>query len=423
MPESLITRPPIRALRWWICLLLFASTVINYIDRQTLSVLAPYLKTEYHWSNEDFAIIVIAFRVAYAIGQSLSGRLLDRVGTRLGLSLSVLWYSAVAMLTALATGLRSFCGFRFALGLGESANWPGATKAVSEWFPARERAWAVAFFDSGSSIGAAVAPPLVLWLYHSFGGWRPAFFIPGTLGLIWLLVWRWLYYSPQDHPRLGEEERKLIAESVDLDPTSRIPALPWIELLKLRRTWAAIASRALSDPVWFFITDWFAIFLVSKGFRLEDSLVAFWIPFLASDLGNFAGGGASSMLIRRGWSVPRARRAIIIPGALGMTLLIPAIWASELYVITALFACATFSYAAFSTIANTLPADLFPSANVATVSGMSGTGAGIGTILSTFLIGRVADRYSFEPILACASVVPLVAMVVVLILMREQKIT
>src|SRR2546426_5669156 len=167
----------IRNLRWWIGGLLFASTVINYIDRQTLSVLAPYLKRDFHWNNQDYALIVISFRVAYAIGQTLSGRLIDRLGTRRGLSIAVLWYSVAAMVTSLATGLRSFAGFRFLLGAGESANWPAATKAVAEWFPHRERGWAVALFDSGSSIGGAIAPFLVLGLYGHLGSWRPAFWI------------------------------------------------------------------------------------------------------------------------------------------------------------------------------------------------------------------------------------------------------
>src|SRR5450755_1737898 len=165
-------------LRWWIAALLFASTTINYIDRQTLSVLAPYLKREYAWSNSDFALIVIAFRAAYTIFQLVSGPLLDRVGTRRGLSIAVFWYSAVAMATSAATGLASFAAFRFLLGAGEAANWPGATKAVSEWFPKSERGTATAFFDSGSSIGGAIAPFLVFWVYFRWG-WRPAFILPG----------------------------------------------------------------------------------------------------------------------------------------------------------------------------------------------------------------------------------------------------
>ena len=176
--------------RWWIGGLLFLSTVINYLDRQTLSVLAPSLKTEFHWTNQDFALVVISFRVAYAVMQTVSGRWLDRLGTRNGLTLAVAFYSIAAMLTSFANGLLSFCGFRFLLGAGEAANWPAATKAVSEWFPRRERGWAVALFDSGSSIGAAVAPALVLMLVGHFGGWRWVFVLVGTLGFLWLVLWR-----------------------------------------------------------------------------------------------------------------------------------------------------------------------------------------------------------------------------------------
>src|ERR1700730_2962246 len=419
MPAS--ARRPIRGLRWWIGFLLMMSTIINYVDRQTLSVLAPYLKHDYGWNNGDFAKIVISFRLAYAIGQSVCGRLMDRVGTRRGLPLSVLWYSAATMLTSLASGLRSFCAFRFLLGAGESANWPAATAFVAEWFPSRERAFAVAVFDSGSSVGAAIAPALVLWLYYGFGGWRPAFILTGTLGVFWILAWRWLYRPPEQHPRISPEERQMIlSDREHTEAAEAGHARPsWIDLLKLPQTWGTIASRALTDPIWFFITDWFAIFLVAKGFKLEDSLIAFWIPFVASDLGNFAGGGFSSWLIRRGWPVGRARKAVVIPGAIGMALLMLALWASNIYVIAGLFGISTFSYAAFSTMANTFPADLFPSESVASVSGMSGTGAGIGTILSTFLIGYVSDRYSFGPILIGASLVPLVGMALVLLLVRN----
>src|SRR5213079_215039 len=202
---------PIQHLRWWIGGLLFASTVINYIDRQTLSVLGPYLKIDYHWNNEQFALIVISFRVAYSVGQTVSGRLIDRIGTRKGLTITVVWYSVAAMLTSFAVGLRSFAFFRFLLGAGESANWPAATKAVSEWFPKRERGWAVALFDSGSSIGGAVAPFIVLWIYFRWG-WRPAFMIPGTLGFFWLIVWRWLYYPPEIHHRVSRAELEMIVE-------------------------------------------------------------------------------------------------------------------------------------------------------------------------------------------------------------------
>src|SRR5579863_2399014 len=208
-PAPSPARPYIRNLRWWIGGLLFASTVINYIDRQTLALLAPYLKQDYHWSNTDYANLLISFRIAYAIGQTVCGRLIDRVGTRRGLSMSVLCYSLISMATSLARGFYSFAAFRFLLGAGESANWPGATKAVSEWFPKRERGLAAALFDSGSSIGGAIAPFIVLWIYFRWG-WRPAFAVPGVLGFVWLIAWRWLYYSPEKHPRISLSERAML---------------------------------------------------------------------------------------------------------------------------------------------------------------------------------------------------------------------
>src|ERR1700751_3062258 len=222
---------PIRALRWWIGGILFASTVINYIDRQTLSILAPYLKQDFQWSNVDYANIAIAFRVAYSIGQTVCGRWMDRVGTRRGLTISVAWYSTVSLLTSLASGLRSFTFFRFLLGAGESANWPGANKAVSEWFPKRERGLATALYDSGSSIGSAVAPFLVLPVYFRWG-WRPAFVLPGLLGLLWLIVWRRAYHTPQQHPRISDTEGQMILADVYApDAKSSGPKPGWAELL------------------------------------------------------------------------------------------------------------------------------------------------------------------------------------------------
>ena len=197
------------------------------------------------------------------------------------------------------------------------------------------------------------------------------------------------------------------------------PRLAWRDLLKLPQTWGIIAARTMTDPIWFFITDWFAIYLVTKGINPEQGLLAFWIPFVAADLGNFFGGGMSSWLIRRGWPVLRARKAVVVFGGLGMALLIPTVFTSNLFALAGLFAISTFAYASFSTMALVLPSDLYRSESVATVSGMSGTGAGIGTILSTFLIGWVSDHYSFAPILIGASLVPLVGMLLVLLLIRD----
>src|SRR5215472_16997042 len=430
MSVDVVSKPrPIPHLRWWIGALLFASTVVNYMDRQTLSLLAPYLKLEYHWTNTDYANLVIAFRVAYSIGQTFCGRLVDRVGTRRGLSLSVLWYSLVSILTPLARGFYSFASFRFLLGAGESANWPGATKAVSEWFPKHERGLAAALFDSGSSVGGAVAPFLVLPVYFRWG-WRPAFVLPGLLGLLWLIVWRRTYYTPQQHPRISDAEGQMILADVYApDAITGGPKPGWAELLKLPQTWGTIVAKGMTDPVWFFVTDWFPIYLVAKGIPLKSSLLAVWVPFIASDLGNFFGGAASGYLIKRGWSLGAARKGLVVFGGVGVLLLIPTVFTFNLWTIVVLFALATFSYASFSTIANVLPSDLFKSESVASVSGMSGTGAGIGTIIAFELIGHFSDArqaaggHAFDPIVIVAGLIPFLAMILVLLLVRNTRAT
>jgi ACS family hexuronate transporter-like MFS transporter len=424
------SRKPISSLRWWIGALLFASTVINYIDRQTLSLLSPYLKLEYHWTNSDYANIAIAFRVAYSIGQTVFGRTIDRVGTRRGLTLTVIWYSVVSMLTSLATGFYSFATFRFLLGAGESANWPAATKAVSEWFPKRERGLATALFDSGSSIGGAVAPFIVLWIYFRWG-WRPAFMIPGILGFLWLIVWRWLYYPPEQHPRVGQDELEMIVadrQASDTPGQTKTPAR-WSELLKIPQTWGVIIAKASTDPVFFFITEWFPIYLVAKGINLRSGLIAVWIPFIAADLGSFFAGGISGYLIKRGWSLGWARKMPMVYGGIGMTMLIPTIFTTNVYLIALLFAIATFTYAGFTIMANVLPSDLYNSESVASVSGFSGTGAGIGTIVAFKLIGYFSDArlaagtHSFDPIIVIAGLVPLGGMILVLLLIRNNEAT
>jgi ACS family hexuronate transporter-like MFS transporter len=421
-------RPTISHLRWWIAAVLFASTIINYLDRQTLSLLAPFLKVQYHWSNTDYAYIVIAFRVAYAIGQTTLGRLMDKLGTRRGLTLTVAWYSLVSILTPIATTLFSFAAFRFLLGLGESPNWPAATKAVAEWFPRQQRALATAFFDSGSSIGGAIAPFIVLPIYFHWG-WRPAIAIPGLLGFLWILVWRKVYYPPEDHPRISDAERNMLAEDKRDLASSSGSSLRWQDLLKFPQTWGTIVARSFTDPVWYFVTDWFPIYLVAKGIDLRSGIVAVWVPFLAADLGNLAGGLSSGWLIKHGWPLGRARKAVVVFGGIGVMSLIPTIFTTNLFLITLLFALATFSYAAFSTIANVLPSDLFESTSVASVSGLGGTGAGIGAIIAFELIGHYSDlrqgmaTHAFDPIVIVAGLIPFIGMILVLALVRNTKAT
>jgi ACS family hexuronate transporter-like MFS transporter len=405
--------------------MLLASTTINYVDRQTLSLLAPYLKISYHWTNSDYVNLVIAFRVAYSIGQTVCGRWMDRIGTRPGITFTVFFYSLVSVLTPLANGLLSFMGFRAALGFAESANWPTATKVVSEWFPARERALATAFFDSGSSVGGALAPFLVLWIYFRWG-WRLAFVVPGILGFLWLIVWRKCYFHPDQHPSISADEREMLRQERRSDESAApTEMIRWRDLLRLPQTWGVIAARTFTDPVWYFVTDWFPIYLVAKGIDLRSGLIAVWVPFLAADLGNFAGGAVSGYLVRRGWSLGWARKAVVVAGGCGTLLLIPTVFTQNLGLITVLFAASTFSYACFSTIANVLPSDLYHSNAVATVSGLSGTCSSIGTILAMKVVGYLADArvgsggHAFDPIVVASGIIPLIGMLLVLALVRN----
>jgi len=355
---------------------------------------------------------------------------MDKVGTRQGLSLTVVYYSTVSILTSLARGFYSFATFRFLLGAGESPNWPAATKAVSEWFPKHERGLATAFYDSGSSIGGAVGSVLIVWIYRHWG-WRPAFVIPGVLGFLWLILWRWIYYPPESHPFVSDAERALIAaDKLESEAHGVGSARPsWKELFKLPQTWGSIIARAFTDPVWFFVTDWFPIYLGTKGFESKTNLFAYGIPFIAADLGNFFGGIMSGYLIKRGWSLGAARKALVIFGGVGVTMLIPTVFTTKLPLIALLFGIATFSYAAFSTIANVLPADLYHGESVASVSGIGGSAASFLTIIAFLLIGPLSDArqgmagHSFDPIIIVAGIIPFVGMLLVLLLVRNNKAT
>jgi len=361
--------------------------------------------------------------LGYTLMQGAGGRFLDAAGTRLGLTITVTFYSTVACLTSCVSGLTGFRVFRFLLGCGEGPNWPGATKATSEWFPARERAWSVAFFDSGSSIGGAVAPFIVLFLYRTLGDWRPAFMVTGSLGFLWLIVWRKLYFPPEQHPRITAEERELILESRKAEGrgTPSGERVRWMQLLRYRQTWGIVLGRMLLDPYWFLIADWFAVYLARKGFSIEQSVIGFWAPFLGADLGNFFGGGLSSWWIKRGWPVGRARRTVLAIFGPSMLVLSVAAFTSNYVVLLSLFTYATFAYSACSTMFLSLPADVFASRAVASISGMGGTAAGIGTLISTYWIGRITDRFSFEPVIVAASIIPCIATLIFVTMVRSRR--
>jgi len=342
----------IPSLRWWIGGNFVRIDGDHYIDRQTLSILAPYLKQDYHWTNVDYANIAIAFRIAYSVGQTVCGRLMDRVGTRRGLTISVTrWYSIVSLLTSLANGLSSFALFRFLLGAGESANWPGASKGRFRMVPKRERGLAAALVRQRLIRGrCGRAFPDPAGVPFRWGGASPLSFQDARILVADRLAK--MYHLPQDHPRISDARAP--------DDSCRDPGSSsrWKTAAAMARpfeacpqTWGTIISKGLTDPVWFFVTDWFPSTCSQKVFR---SRAAWWqcgFHFLPRTWAIFFGGGVSGYLIRRGWPLGAARKALVVFGGFGVLLLIPTVFTVNLYLITLLFGLATFSYAIFSTIA------------------------------------------------------------------------
>jgi ACS family hexuronate transporter-like MFS transporter len=392
-------------LRWWIAGLLFLATVINYVDRQCLSVLAPVLRDEFGMTNADYSRIVSAFMLAYLIMQTGSGRLMDWLGTKAGFAVCILWWSAAAMLHAAARSAVQLGLFRFLLGLGEAGNWPGAVKAVSEWFPARERAFAIGLFNSGSTVGATVAPPLVAWLALGYG-WRNAFLITGALGFFWLVLWLVLYRRPQEHPWLRPAELEWIRSGQEQARLGE--RIRWRSLFGYREVWGLVLGRMLADPVWWFYVFWLPEYLKrERDFSLAMIGYFAWIPFLAADIGNLTGGALSGMLLKRRVPVLRARKAVMLVCALLMLAGIPAVRVGEAWAAVALISLVTFAYSAWAANILTLPADLFPPQIVASVSGLSGTGAAAGGMIFTLITGYVVDRFSYLPVFTAAGLMPL----------------
>jgi ACS family hexuronate transporter-like MFS transporter len=412
---------PTHRLRWRIAWTLFLSTTINYISRQTLSNLSPVITKEFHLTHTDYSYVVSMFQFSYAGMWLIGGILLDVVGTRLGLALAVVWWSIVSMLTGLANSLSQFALFRFLLGIGEGCNWPGASKAVAEWFPAKERGVAVAIFDSGSSVGGAIAAVMVPWVALALG-WRYAFAVSGVLGFAWLVLWLRVYYPLGRHPRLSSEERTLIETGHDTAKASAHSGTArWIQLLKDRNSWGILLGRSLTDPIWWFYVFWLPQYLSdARGFSLKQIAAFAWIPFVAADIGNFTGGFASGFLIKRGVPVVKARKWVCIISCLPVLAGIPAARTPSAHWALALIALAVWGYASWSTMGLTFPSDLFPQDVVASVTGLSGLGAGLAGALFTLIVGKLVDKFSYVPAFFAAATLPLLATAAVLLLLSPR---
>lgn len=379
--------------------LVFLATVINYLDRQTLSVLAPVLQDEFRMSATEYSRIVFLFMLAYTIMNGLSGPIIDRVGTKLGYLLTIAWWSTAEVLHAFSRGVVSLGIFRFLLGMGEAGNWPAAVRVVAEWFPPEERALASGIFNSGSSIGALLAPPLVAWIVLRMG-WPRAFLMVGLSGFVWLAVWAVIYRAP--------------AKSAS---AALAKPFPMRNLLSSRFLWQFTASKVLSDPVWYFYIFWFPQYLkTARGFTLLEIGKTAWIPFLAADVGNLLGGAFSLLFLRRGFSPLKAHRTAVVLFSLLMTAAIPAVLVRSPAQAIGLVALAAFGYT--GSLANMLaiPADVFPKDAVASVWGFASMGAGFGGMLFSLITGPIVDHFSFTPAFILFGIVPLFAAVLVWLL-------
>jgi MFS transporter, ACS family, aldohexuronate transporter len=395
-----MTEQPLPRLRWAMVSLAFLATVINYLDRQALSVAAPMIRDELRLTNLDYSRIVFGFMLAYTIMNGISGPLVDRLGTRAGYALCMAWWSAASMLHTFAIGVWSLGACRFLLGMGEAGNWPAAVKIVSEWFPPRERALASGIFNSGSSVGAILAPPLIAWTVLQFG-WRQAFVLVGCSGVIWLLVWCPLYRVPQ------RERREQGALLVSMR-----------ELLSNRFAWSFTFSKVFMDPVWYFYIFWFPEYLNRvRHFDVAQIGKYAWIPFLLAGFGNILGGWSSSFLLRWGVSLSDARKLSVTIFSLLMTSAIPAVLTADVRLSIALVSVAMIGYTGSLANMLTFPADVFPTAAVASVYGMASMGSGFGGMVFALITGWVVEYYSYTPVFIGFGIMPLVCATIIWTLM------
>ena len=385
-------------LRWWIAGLLFFSTVINYVDRQTLSVLAPVITAELGISEIEYANVLTAFLAAYTAMYVGSGLLVDRLGTRTALSLFVVWWSLANMAHAFVRGVWSLGLLRFLLGMGESGNFMAAFKAVSEWYPPRERAFVHGLIQSGAAIGAIIAPPVITWINFRFG-WQPAFVLTGSLGFIWLCGWLLLYRTPETHPWITPEEREHVLGTPQPDasaaeqPSQRVG---WRQALTHRQTWGLLLSRFLSDPVWWFYLFWLPKYLVEqRGFTMAQMGMLAWLPYLAADVGAIVGGWTSGRLVANGKPPIAARLAVMLPSAVVMPLSLAINNVTEQWQVIGLICTVTFAHMAWKTNQTTLTNDIYPKATIGTVSGILALGTGLGGTLFTWMTGYCIEWFGY----------------------------
>lgn len=383
------------AIRWRIAILLAVITTINYIDRSVFGVVAPVVRGELDINDADYGLITSGFLLAYGIGQLISGPLIDRLGTKRAFSYAAIFWSVATILHALGRGLWSFFTLRIILGLAEAANFPAASKAVAQWFPANERSTAVAIFMLGAGLGAIITPPLTVWTMQSLG-WQWAFIIPGSMGLVWVMLWQRWYHPPEAHPSLEPAEQALILEN----RSGQQSQAGWRALLSHRAFWGILIARVVSDFPFYFFLFWLPQYLIDvRGFDLRAIALFAWLPWVAADLGALVGGSLSSSLVTKGQSINRARKTVIWLGAVLVAVaVVPAYYTDSSALALAFICFGLFAIQIKGAVFFTLPTDLFPADRVATVWGVFGAVGSLGGSLLGLLAGFMIQGAGYESV-------------------------
>lgn len=408
----------IRSYRWRIVAMLFFATTINYIDRQIIGILKPYISEELGWSESDYGYIVAAFQIAYAIGLVTTGKILDKLGTRMGYLWAMVVWSVAAMAHAAARSVPGFAAARFALGIGQAANFPAAVKSVAEWFPRKERAFANGLFNAGSNFGAILAPIAVSAITIAFG-WKMAFLITGATGFIWVIFWLAFYQLPEKHPKVSPGELQYITQDKDEEETGR--KMDWLQLFRYRQTFALLTTRFISDWVWWFFLFWVPDFLNKRyEVNITQVVLPLIIIYSVSIAGGIGGGWLSSKLIQMGRSVDFARKTAILVCALVVMPVVLIYQVHNLWVSVALIALATAGHQGWSANMFTLVSDIYPKYSVGSVVGLIGFAGAIGGALSASFIGLLLETTgSYFLIFLFAASVYLVNWLIIKIFIRE----
>ena len=378
--------------RWGIVVLLFTATTINYLDRQIIGLLKPLLEIEFSWSETDFARIVIAFTAAYAVGLLAMGWFVDKVGTKIGYAVTIIWWSIAGMLHALARSAFGFGVARVGLGLGEAGNYPAAVKTVAEWFPQKERALATGLFNAGTSVGVVVALLIVPWILSHYG-WQEVFWITGALGFVWLVFWIIFYDVPARQKRLSSSEYAYISSGQESAGAEKVP-IKWFKLFALPQTWALITGKGLIDPIYWFFLFWLPSYF-SSTFQLDlkKPSLELMLIYTATTVGSIGGGYLSSWLIKNGWPTLKARKTVLLVFAVLELSIIMAQFATSVWVAVGLISLAVAVHQAWATNVFTLASDLFPKQAVSSVAGIAGMAGAVGGIFFPILVGTLLDTY------------------------------